>query len=47
MPKTIEQKIALREKCNFLLDGVTDNTIRKWCKGYDLPSTKRDLKNII
>ena len=27
--------------------GVTDNTIRKWCKGYDLPSTKRDLKNII
>lgn len=108
MPKTIEQKIALRERCNFLLDsvvnlnislypelryiqnlwalgiidtryvqnegnfvidkfseelfnmittmsfleigrkyGVTDNTIRKWCKDYDLPSTKRDLKNII
>ena len=26
--------------------GVTDNTIRKWCKSYNLPSTKRDLKTL-
>ena len=24
---------------------VTDNTIRKWCIGYNLPSKKRDIKN--
>ena len=24
--------------------GVTDNAIRKWCKGYNLPSTKKDIK---
>lgn len=23
--------------------GVTDNTIRKWCKGYNLPSRKMDI----
>lgn len=27
MPKTIEQKIALREKCNFLLDSVVNLNI--------------------
>lgn len=27
MPKTIEQKIALREKCNFLLDNVINLNI--------------------
>lgn len=26
--------------------GVTDNTIRKWCKGYDLPHTKKELKEL-
>lgn len=26
--------------------GVTDNTIRKWCKGYGLPHTKKELKAI-
>ena len=24
--------------------GVTDNTIRKWCKAVNLPSTKRDIE---
>lgn len=24
--------------------GVTDNTIRKWCREYGIPSTKKDLK---
>ena len=24
--------------------GVTDSTIRKWCKGYKLPSTKKDIQ---
>lgn len=24
--------------------GVTDNTIRKWCKGYDLPTKKSNIK---
>lgn len=23
--------------------GVTDNTIRKWCRSYGLPSTKKEL----
>lgn len=27
MPKMIEQKIALREKCNFLLDSVVNLNI--------------------
>lgn len=26
--------------------GVTDNTIRKWCKGYNLPHTKKELKEL-
>lgn len=26
---------------------VTDNTIRKWCKNYGLPSTKKELKEFI
>lgn len=25
---------------------VSDNTIRKWCKNYNLPSTKKDLKGL-
>lgn len=24
--------------------GVTDNAVRKWCRGYDLPSHSRDYK---
>lgn len=27
--------------------GVSDNTIRKWCRYYGLPSTKKELKNSI
>ena len=23
--------------------GVSDNTIRKWCKGYGLPYKKKDI----
>lgn len=26
--------------------GVTDNTIRKWCKSYGLPSTRKELKGL-
>ena len=26
--------------------GVTDNTIRKWCKNYGLPSTRNELKGL-
>lgn len=26
--------------------GVTDNAIRKWCKAYDLPSTKKEITQI-
>ena len=25
--------------------GVTDNTIRKWCKKYNLPFRRRDIDN--
>lgn len=25
--------------------GVADNTIRKWCRGYGLPSTKKDINS--
>lgn len=25
---------------------VTDNTIRKWCKSYNLPFTKKEIKNL-
>lgn len=24
--------------------GVTDNSIRKWCKNYNLPTTKKEIK---
>ena len=27
--------------------GVSDNSVRKWCKKYDLPYTKKDIKNMI
>lgn len=27
--------------------GVTDNAIRKWCKKYEIPSTKKELKEYI
>lgn len=26
--------------------GVSDNAIRKWCKSYGLPTTKKELKNL-
>ena len=25
---------------------VTDNTIRKWCKGYNLPCKKKDIRQV-
>jgi HNH endonuclease len=28
------------------LYGVSDNAIRKWCKSYELPYRKKDLKNL-
>ena len=27
--------------------GVTDNTIRKWCKNYGIPHTKKELRELI
>lgn len=27
--------------------GVTDNAIRKWCKKYEIPSTKKELKEYL
>lgn len=27
--------------------GVSDNAVRKWCKSYDLPYRRKDIKNII
>ena len=26
---------------------VSDNAVRKWCKKYDLPSTKEEIKKIL
>lgn len=26
--------------------GVSDNAVRKWCKSYDLPYRKKDIKNL-
>ena len=26
--------------------GVTDNSIRKWCKAYNLPKTKKEINQI-
>lgn len=26
--------------------GITDNSVRKWCKKYGLPSTKKELKDL-
>lgn len=27
--------------------GVTDNTIRKWCKNYGIPHTKKELRELL
>lgn len=27
--------------------GITDNSIRKWCKNYGLPSTKKELRDLL
>ncbi len=27
--------------------GVTDGTIRKWCKNYGIPHTKKELRELI
>ena len=44
------KEILLQNKGNFskvgLLFNVSDNTIRKWCKGYNLPFHSADYKNI-
>lgn len=40
--------ILIKNKGNFSMTGrmfnVTDNTIRKWCKGYSLPYYSKDYK---
>ena len=39
-------KIKTKSFCEIGREyGVTDNTIRKWCKIYQLPYRKKDLKN--
>ena len=35
-----ESFIQIGKECN-----VSDNTIRKWCIGYNLPSKKKDIKS--
>ena len=50
-PSTEELKeVLLQNKGNFskvgLLFNVSDNTIRKWCKGYNLPFHSSDYKDI-
>lgn len=27
--------------------GVSDNNIRKWCKKYGIPSTKKELRELL
>ncbi|MEE5181020.1 HNH endonuclease [Bacillus subtilis] len=39
--KLIKEKSFLEIGRDF---GVSDNTIRKWCKGYELPYRKKDIK---
>lgn len=34
--------VAIGKKFN-----VSDNTIRKWCKKYKLPNTKKELRSLI
>lgn len=29
------------------LYGVSDNAVRKWCKSYDLPYKRKDIKQFI
>lgn len=47
---TKEQLLELILSKSFLeigrMYGVTDNTIRKWCKAYELPYRKKDLKEL-
>lgn len=47
-PVTREELKDLIRTTSFIKIGemfnVTDNAIRKWCKSYNLPSTKKDIK---
>jgi uncharacterized protein YjcR len=27
--------------------GVSDNAVRKWCKHYNIPSTKKEIKKYL
>ena len=27
--------------------GVSDNAVRRWCKSYDLPYKKKDIKELL
>lgn len=46
-----EELLELIKTKSFLeigrMYGVSDNAIRKWCKSYDLPYRRKDIKNII
>lgn len=49
-PSKEELKILIKEKSMVKIGkmyGVSDNSVRKWCKKYDLPYTKKDIKNMI
>ena len=46
-PSREELKIAIRTRSFLDIGrqyGVSDNSIRKWCIGYNLPSKKTDIK---
>lgn len=47
-PNREELKALIRKK-SFVQIGkdyaVSDNTIRRWCKAYNLPSLKRDINS--
>ena len=49
-PSKEELKFLIKEKSMVKIGkmyGVSDNSVRKWCKKYDLPYTKKDIKNMI
>lgn len=49
-PSKEELKTLIKEKSMVKIGkmyGVSDNSVRKWCKKYNLPYTKKDIKNMI
>lgn len=48
---TKEELLEMIKKMSFVeigkMYGITDNSIRKWCKKYNIPSTKKELRKFI